>query len=474
MTTYSESKFDFDFLVIGGGPGGYVSAIKAAQSGMKTALIEKEDLGGVCLNWGCIPTKALLKTADLYDGLKESDSFGIEIDGKPRVDLKKAVARSRKISQGLKQGVTFLLKKNKVHVIEGHGRFKDPHTVEVTSKEGKVHNVTSKNVVIATGARPRILPQEKNLESFFWSSKEAMLCEDLPKSLVVIGSGAIGMEFASFFNALGTKTSVVELMDRILPQEDSEISSLAQKAFEKKGITFYKGSTCENFTREGTRIKVEVVTKEPKTSHTIVADKILVAIGIEANSGDLGLENTKVKTHKGHIVTSGFSQTDEPSVFAIGDVATPPWLAHKASHEGLILVRHLMGERVDPLDVTLIPSCIYSSPQVASVGLTEAKAKEMGYEVRVGEFPFQANGKALALGKSEGLIKTIFDAKTGELLGAHMIGAEVTELVQGFAIARTLEATEEGLMEVIFPHPTLSEMMGESIHHAFGLAIHSA
>ncbi|HQS83311.1 MAG: dihydrolipoyl dehydrogenase [Alphaproteobacteria bacterium 16-39-46] len=462
----------FDLIILGGGPGGYVAAIKAAQLGLKTALVEKETLGGVCLNWGCIPTKALLKTAEVLETIKKASDFGIEIKEKPVLNLPKAVERSRQISLQLTQGIAFLLKKNKVTHIKGHGQLKGPREILVESSDRTQTSLTAPHIILATGARARLLPMinmEKD-SKFFWTSKEAMTPEKLPKSLLILGSGAIGMEFASFYRSLGVDVTVVEMMARILPQEDREISELAHKLFQEQGIKILTETRSTSFTPQKDLISVSIETKG--ISQTLSVEKVLLAIGIEANTQNIGLETTAIKLEKGHILTDDFCETHEKGVYAIGDVAGPPWLAHKGSHEGILAVRHIKGETVHPLDPTKIPGCIYTTPQIASVGLTEEKAKSLGFTINVGRFPFSANGKALALGAPEGMIKTIFDSKTGELLGAHMIGAEVTELIQGFTLARTLEATEAEIMETVFPHPTLSEMMHESTLQAFNQAIH--
>ena len=462
----------FDLIVLGGGPGGYVAAIKAAQLGLKTALIEKETLGGVCLNWGCIPTKALLKTAEVLETIKKASSFGVEIQGTPTVNLPKAVERSRQISLQLTQGIAHLLKKNKVTHIKGYGTLKGPREILVDAPDKTQTSVTASNIILATGAHSRLLPTINMAKDskFFWTSKEAMMPEKLPKSLLILGSGAIGMEFASFYRCLGVDVTVVEMMDRILLSEDLEISAMAHKLFTHQGIKILTNTKASTFSPKEDLISVTLETKG--ISQNISVEKVLLAIGIEANTQNIGLETTKIKLEKGHIVTDDFCETHEKGVYAIGDVTGAPWLAHKGSHEGILAVRHIMGEVVHPIDATKIPGCIYSIPQIASVGLTEEKAKALGFSLNVGRFPFSANGKALAMGEPEGLIKTIFDSKTGELLGAHMIGAEVTELVQGFTLARTLEATEADIIETIFPHPTLSEMMHETTLQAFNQAIH--
>lgn len=461
---------DFDVIVIGGGPGGYVAAIRAAQLGLKTAVIEKQHLGGVCLNWGCIPTKALLRTAEIKHLIDHAHLFGLKVS-QPEILMDKVVERSRKIADQLSNGIKHLLKKNKITHLEGHGRLQGKGLVGVTKTDGSTESVKAKHIILATGARARKIPSIPVDGENVWIAKHAMVPKALPKSLLVVGSGAIGIEFASFYATLGTQVTVVELLDRILPQEDEEISKLAQKSFEKQGIKFILGATVDGVDSSKKGIKATI--KKGTTSETLDAEKVIVAIGVVGNTEDLGLEKTRIKVEKGQIKTDQWGATDEPGVYAIGDVAGAPWLAHKASHEGVICVEKIAGlKNVHPLDASKIPGCTYSLPQVASIGMTEAKAKAAGKEIKVGRFPYMGNGKALALGDTEGLVKTIFDSKTGELLGAHMIGAEVTELVQGFAIGMTLETTEAELMHTIFPHPTLSEMMHESVLSAYGQTIH--
>jgi dihydrolipoamide dehydrogenase len=461
----------FDVIVIGGGPGGYVAAIRASQLGLKTAVVEREHLGGVCLNWGCIPTKALLRSAEIKHLIDHADEYGIEVKDY-RVNLQKIVERSRKISSQLAGGIKQLLKKNKVTVFEGYGIIENSKTLTVTYSDGKKESLTGKHIIIATGAKARLLPSMPNQTTRVWTAKQAMTPDFMPKSLLIIGSGAIGIEFASFYKTLGADVTVVEMQNRILPQEDEEISELALKTFTKQGINFHLSSTVKDLKTTDKSVTI-VVEDSNKKSQTLNMDAVIIAIGIVGNTENLGLEKTKVKVERGQIVTNEWCATDEPGIYAIGDVAGAPWLAHKASHEGIICVEKIAGlKNVHPLKKELIPGCTYSLPQIASIGLTEVKAREAGYELKVGRFPFRGNGKALALGDSEGLVKTIFDAKTGELLGAHMIGAEVTELIQGFTIAKNLETTEQELMHPIFPHPTLSEMMHESTLDAFGKVIH--
>ncbi len=464
------SDNNFDLVVLGAGPGGYVAAIRGAQLGMKVAVIEANHLGGICLNWGCIPTKALLRSAEIFHYMQHADQYGLSNE-KPSFDIKKIVERSRGVAKQLSGGVGHLLKKNKVTVIDGYGRLQGGGKIEVELKDKSKQTVTGKNIIIATGARARQFPGLEADGKLVWSYREAMVPTDMPKSLLVIGSGAIGIEFASFYRNLGAEVTVVEVMDRILPAEDAEISALARKAFEKQGMKIITGTKVAKLDKGANNVTahVEVGGKVEK----IVVDRVIAAVGISANIEDIGLKNTKIKTDRGVIVVDQWLKTDEPNVYAIGDCVPGPWLAHKASHEGVICVEKIAGVKdVHPLDRSGIPGCTYSMPQVASIGLTEAKAKEQGLDIKVGRFPFMGNGKAIALGEPEGLVKTIFDAKTGALLGAHMIGAEVTELIQGYAVGKTLETTEAELMHTIFPHPTLSEMMHESVLNAYGKTIH--
>ncbi len=464
------SDTNFDLVVIGSGPGGYVAAIRASQLGLKSAVIEREHIGGICLNWGCIPTKALLRTADIYRNIQHAAGFGIKVDG-ATVDLEATVKRSRQVAAQLSGGVSGLLKKNKVTVINGHGKLAGTGKVEVDD-DGKKSIVSAKHIILATGARARNLPGMEPDGKFIWSYREALVPDTMPKRLLVVGSGAIGIEFASFFNALGSEVTVVEVMDRVLPVEDADISTMAEKSFKKQGMKIMKGTTVTELKKSANDVTATFKDKKDKTT-TGTFDRVIMAVGIVGNVENIGLEGTKIKVDRTHIEVDDFSQTAEPGVYAIGDLTGPPWLAHKASHEGIICVEKLAGQKdVHPLVVQNIPGCTYCHPQVASVGLTEAAAKTAGRDIKVGKFPFIGNGKAIALGETEGMIKTIFDAKTGELIGAHMIGAEVTELIQGYGIAKTLETTELELMHSVFPHPTLSEMMHESVLDAYGRVIH--
>ncbi len=464
-----------DLVVIGSGPGGYVAAIRAAQLGLKTAIVERDALGGVCLNWGCIPTKALLRTSEIYTNMKHAEEFGLKADN-IGFDIEKVVKRSRKVAGKLSGGIGYLMKKNKIAVIEGEARLEKGSAapiVKVKTKGGE-DTVKAKHVILATGARARTIPQA-GLEpdgKFVWTAKEAMVPDIMPKSLLVIGSGAIGIEFASFYNALGAEVTIVEMLDRILPVEDKEISSFADKAFQKQGMKIMTGAQVEKLDTSGKLAKATIKTKDGK-SETVEAERVVLAVGIVGNTENLGLEAVGAKVDRGHIVVDEWLSTGVPGLYAIGDVVGAPWLAHKASHEGVICVEKIAGVKdVHPLDVTNIPGCTYCQPQIASVGLTEDKAKEAGHKVKVGRFPFNGNGKAIALGEPEGLVKTVFDAETGELLGAHMVGAEVTELIQGFGLAKSAELVEQDLMHAIFPHPTLSEMMHESVLDAYGRVMH--
>ena len=460
----SDKKFDL--IVIGGGPGGYVAAIRGAQLGMKTAVVEREHLGGICLNWGCIPTKALLRSSEVWHILQNLKDYGLKADNL-QFDVQAIVDRSRGVAKQLSGGIAHLLKKNKVDVFMGEAKLAGDGQVEVAG----TGILSADHIILAVGARARSLPGLEPDGDRVWTYREAMVPKELPKSLLVVGSGAIGIEFASFYNDLGVDVTVVEIMDRILPVEDEDISAMARKAFEKQGIKILTGAKVSDLKRKKDCVIATI--EDGNKQQTVQAERVIMAVGIVGNSDGIGLEKTKVKVDRGHIVTNRWGETDEPGVYAIGDVAGAPWLAHKASHEGVICVEKIAGvEGVHPLNKSTIPGCTYSRPQIASVGMTEKAAKEAGFDLKVGRFPFLGNGKAIALGEPEGMVKTIFDVKTGELLGAHMIGAEVTELIQGYVVARTLESTEAELMHTVFPHPTLSEMMHESVLDAYGRAIH--
>jgi dihydrolipoamide dehydrogenase len=454
----------YDLIVLGGGPGGYVAAIRAAQLGMKTALVERDQLGGICLNWGCIPTKALLRSAEISHILHHLDEYGFsakEVD----YDAAKVVARSRAVAKQLSNGVAYLLKKNKISVFDGQGR------LAVTKDDAQVVDLAAPHIVLATGARARSLPGLEPDGERVWTYKEAMVPAAVPKSLLVVGSGAIGIEFASFYRDMGSDVTVVELLDRVLPVEDEEISAFARKSFEKQGIKIHTGATVKTLERSAGQVAAQIQAGGKMSE--ILVEKVILAVGIVGNVEDIGLEGTAVEVERTHVVVDEWLRTGEPGIYAVGDLVGPPWLAHKASHEGVICVEHIAGVNdVHPLDTRNIPACTYCRPQVASVGLTETAARAAGYEVKVGHFPFIGNGKAIALGEPEGLVKTVFDSQTGELLGAHMVGAEVTELIQGYAIAKTLETTEAELIRTIFPHPTLSETMHEAVLDAYGRAIH--
>ncbi|MEQ1955544.1 dihydrolipoyl dehydrogenase [Mesorhizobium sp. CN2-181] len=476
----------YDVIIIGSGPGGYVAAIRAAQLGLKTAIVEREHLAGICSNWGCIPTKALLRTAEIFHYAEHAKSYGLKLEGNVSPDLKAIVDRSRGIAQRMNNGVGFLMKKNKVDVIWGEAKLTKPGEIVVskTSKKpmepvGPIPKNTlgegtyqAKHIIIATGARPRALPGIEPDGKLIWTYFEAMVPPSMPKSLLVMGSGAIGIEFASFYRTMGVDVTVVELLPQVMPVEDAEISALAKKQFDKQGMKILLDAKVTKVEKSADSVTAHVETKDGK-SQKITADRLISAVGVQANIENIGLEALGVKTERGVIVIDGYGRTNVPGIYAIGDVAGPPMLAHKAEHEGVVCVEKIAGLNVHPMDKLKIPGCTYCNPQVASVGLTEAKAKEAGYDVRVGRFPFVANGKAVALGEDQGLVKTVFDKKTGQLLGAHMVGAEVTELIQGFVVAMNLETTEEELMHTIFPHPTLSEMMKESVLDAYGRALNA-
>ncbi len=461
----------YDLVVLGSGPGGYVAAIRAAQLGLKTAIVERENLGGICLNWGCIPTKALLRTAEIKHYLDHASAYGLKADN-VSFDLKAIVERSRGVAKQLNQGIAHLMKKNKVTVVTGEGKFAAKDKLVVTAKDGKTTELAAKNIIVATGARARELPHLKADGQRIWTYRHAMTPAEMPTKLLVIGSGAIGIEFASFYSDLGAKVTVVEMVDRILPVEDADVSDFMGKALKKQGMDIRVKAAVEKID-----VKADGVTASIKGADGKVTAEdyshVIIAIGIAPNTENLGLDTLGVTLDRGHIVTDGYGKTNVPGIWAIGDVTGAPWLAHKASHEGVVAAEAIAGYKgVHPMDKSNIPGCTYARPQVASVGLTEAKAKEAGHEVKVGKFPFMGNGKAIALGEPEGFVKTVFDARTGELLGAHMVGAEVTELIQGYVIARQLESTETELMHTVFAHPTLSEMMHESVLDAYGRAIH--
>jgi dihydrolipoamide dehydrogenase len=476
----------YDVLIIGSGPGGYVTAIRSAQLGLKTAIVEREHLGGICLNWGCIPTKALLRSAEILHYAQHPDAYGLKIEGKVTPDAAAVVKRSRGVSAQLNGGVGFLLKKNKVDVIWGEATIskvgevtvvptkKPPMLPQNPVPKGVLGAGTyqAKHIIVATGARPRVLPGIEPDGKLIWTYFEAMVPPAFPKSLIVMGSGAIGIEFASFYKTMGADVTVVEVLPQIMPVEDAEIAGVARKRFEKLGLKIMT-STKVTKVEKGADGVTCTIEDDKGAKQTIKAERLISAVGVVGNIENLGLEKLGVKTDRGCVVIDAFGKTNVPGIYAIGDVAGPPMLAHKAEHEGVICVEAIKGLHPHPMDKLMIPGCTYCHPQVASVGLTEAKAKEAGYTLKVGRFPFTANGKAIALGEPDGLVKTIFDAKTGKLLGAHMVGAEVTELIQGFVIAMNLETTEEDLMHTVFPHPTLSEMMHESVLDAYGKVIHT-
>ncbi len=475
----------YDIIIIGAGPGGYVAAIRSAQLGFKTAVVEREHLGGICLNWGCIPTKALLRSAEIYHYATHAKDYGLTLDGKMSIDTAAIVARSRGISAQLNGGVGFLLKKNKVDVIWGEASITRPGEVVVAaSKKAPAQpsvpapkgtlgagTYQAKHIIVATGARPRLLPGIEPDGKLIWTYFEAMVPPAQPKSLIVMGSGAIGIEFASFYRTMGAEVTVVELLPQILPVEDAEIAAHARKRFEKQGMKILTGAKVTSISKGADSVTAIIDSGEGKTQ-TITAERLISAVGVVGNVEGIGLEKLGVKIDRGCVVTDGLGRTNVAGIYAIGDVSGAPMLAHKAEHEGVICVETIKGMHTHAMDKAKIPGCTYCHPQIASVGLTETKAKEGGREIKVGRFQFRGNGKAIALGEPEGMVKTIFDAKTGQLLGAHMVGAEVTELVQGFVVAMQLETTEEDLMHTVFPHPTLSEMMHESVLDAYGRVIH--
>ncbi len=460
---------NYDLIVLGSGPGGYVAAIRAAQLGLKVAIVERENLGGICLNWGCIPTKALLRSAEIYHYMQHAGDYGLTA-ANISADIDAVVKRSRGVAKQLNQGVTHLMKKNKITVHMGDGKLTAANTLTVT-KDGKSEELTAKNIILATGARARDLPFAPADGKRIWTYRHAMVPPEMPKKLLVIGSGAIGIEFASFYNDMGAEVTVVEMLDRIVPVEDADVSTFLEKALTKQGMTIMTGAGVEELKATATGVSAKIKGKDGK----VIASEFthcIVAIGIVPNTENIGLEALGVEMDRGFLKTDPMCRTNVPGLWAIGDITAPPWLAHKASHEGVIAAEAIAGGHPHAMDPKNIPGCTYCHPQVASVGLTEAKAKEAGYDVKVGNFPFLGNGKAIALGEAEGFIKTVFDAKTGELLGAHMVGAEVTELIQGYTIGKTAELVEADFMHTVFPHPTLSEMMHESVLGAYGKMLH--
>lgn len=477
----------YDVLIIGSGPGGYIAAIRAAQLGFKTAIVEREHLAGICSNWGCIPTKALLRSAEVLHLAEHAKNYGLTLEGKVTPDLKAIIARSRGIAERMNGGVGFLMKKNKVDIIWGEAKLTKPGEV-VVSKTTKTivqpqaplpkntlgeGTYTAKHIIVATGARPRALPGIEPDGKLIWTYFEAMNPDAMPKSLLVMGSGAIGIEFASFYRTMGVDVTVVEVMSQVMPVEDAEISAFAKKQFDKQGMKILLEAKVAKVEKSANSITAHVEKKDG-TVEKITADRMISAVGVQANIENIGLETLGVKTDRGFIAIDGYGKTNVPGIYAIGDVAGPPMLAHKAEHEAVICIEKIAGlPNVHPMDKAKIPGCTYCNPQVASVGLTEAKAKAEGRDIRVGRFPFVANGKAIALGEDQGMVKTIFDKKTGELLGAHLVGAEVTELIQGFVVAMNLETTEEELMHTVFPHPTISETLKESVLDAYGRALNA-
>ena len=460
---------NYDLIVLGSGPGGYVAAIRAAQLGLKTAIVERENLGGICLNWGCIPTKALLRSAEIYHYMQHAGDYGLTA-ANISADIDAVVKRSRGVAKQLNQGVTHLMKKNKITVHMGDGKLTAANKLTVT-KDGKSEELTAKNIIVATGARARDLPFAPADGKRIWTYRHAMVPPEMPKKLLVIGSGAIGIEFASFYNDMGAEVTVVEMLDRIVPVEDTDVSTFLEKALKKQGMTIMTGAGVEELKATATGVSAKIKGKDGKVVASDVTHCI-VAIGIVPNTENIGLEALGVEMDRGFLKTDLMCRTNVPGLWAIGDITAPPWLAHKASHEGVIAAEAIAGGHPHAMDPLNIPGCTYCHPQVASVGLTEAKAKEAGHDVKVGNFPFIGNGKAIALGEAEGFIKTVFDAKTGELLGAHMVGAEVTELIQGYTIGKTAELVEADFMHTVFPHPTLSEMMHESVLGAYGKMLH--
>ena len=472
------SDNSFDIIIIGAGPGGYVAAIRAAQLGFKVAIVEKNHLGGICLNWGCIPTKALLRSAEIYHYMQHAKDYGLSADN-IKFDPKAVVARSRGVSKRLNEGVGYLMKKNKISIIWGEAQIDAPGKLNVKAAKDEAPKGTlppgaysAKHIIVATGARPRALPGLEPDKKLVWTYFEAMVPDEIPKSLLVVGSGAIGIEFASFYRTMGADVTVVEVLPQILPVEDAEIAALARKSFEKQGIKILTGAKVAKLDKKANSVTATIDDGKGGTQ-SLTVDRVISAVGVVGNVENLGLEKLGVKLDRGCVVIDGYGRTNIPGIYAIGDVAGPPMLAHKAEHEGVICVEAIKGLHPHAMDKSLIPGCTYCHPQIASVGLTEAKAKEKGLDIRVGRFPFAANGKAIALGEDQGLIKVIFDKKTGQMLGAHMVGAEVTELIQGYVVAMNLESTEAELMHTIFPHPTLSEMMKEAVLDAYGQALNA-
>jgi dihydrolipoamide dehydrogenase len=476
LTDMAETSFDI--IIIGSGPGGYVTAIRAAQLGFKTAIVERAHLGGICLNWGCIPTKALLRSAEIFHYFQHAKDYGLSAQN-VAFDAAAIVKRSRAVSKRLNDGVGFLMKKNKITVIWGEATIDAPGKVSVKTAKAEAPkgvlgagSYQAKHIIIATGARPRVLPGLEPDQKLIWTYFEAMVPERMPKSLLVIGSGAIGIEFASFYRTLGADVTVVEVLPQILPVEDAEIAAFARKAFEKQGIKILTGAKVTKLDKKADNVTATIDDGKGGTQ-TLTVERVISAVGVVGNIENLGLEKLGVKTDRGAVVIDGYGRTNVPGIYAIGDVAGPPMLAHKAEHEGVICVEAIKGLKVHPMDKRLIPGCTYCSPQIASVGLTEQAAKDKKLEFRVGRFPFAGNGKAIALGEDQGMVKVIFDKKTGQLLGAHMVGAEVTELIQGYVVAMNLETTEEELMHTVFPHPTLSEMMKEAVLDAYGRVLNA-
>jgi len=465
----------FDVLIIGSGPGGYVTAIRAAQLGFKTAIVERDYLGGICLNWGCIPTKALLRSAEILHAMQRARDYGLKAEN-VGYDAKAVVARSRAVSKRLNDGVGFLMKKNKISVIWGEATIDAPGKVTVRAAKSEAPKgalgagqYQAKHIIIATGARPRVLPGLEPDKKLIWTYFEAMAPDRVPKSLLVVGSGAIGIEFASFYRTLGSEVTVVEVLPQILPVEDQEIQTFARKSFEKQGIKIYTNAKVTKLDRKSDSVVASI--EEGGKTQTLTVERVISAVGVVGNIENIGLEKLGVKSERGIIAVDSFNRTNVAGIYAIGDVAGPPMLAHKAEHEGVVCIEAIKGLNPHPMNKAMIPGCTYCSPQIASVGLTEQAAKEKKIDIRVGRFPFMGNGKAIALGEDQGLVKVIFDKNTGQLLGAHMIGAEVTELIQGYVVAMNLETTEEELMHTVFPHPTLSEMMKEAVLDAYGRAL---